>query len=333
MSVSTASAATPTANPGMHSRSKRQKRNGMILAGVGLVFLLAGPWFFYPGFLMKAMCFALFASAYNLIFGFGGLLSFGHAAFFGGSAYIAGHAAKVWGFPPELMLLTGLATGAGLGLAFGVFAIRRQGIYLAMVTLALAQMVYFIALRAPFTGGEDGLQGIPRGHLFGLIDLSTTMNMYYFLTFVFVLVIALIVRIVNSPFGQLLRAVRDNELRAVSLGYDANRVKLLAFVLSSALSGLAGAMKALVFQLVALSDVHWMMSGEVVLMTLLGGAGTLAGPIVGATVIVTMQNYLAGLGSWVIIIQGAIFVLCVLLLRGGIVRGVSDLWAVFSDRR
>ncbi len=327
MSVSAAIPATAAA------KGKGRRRNGLILAGLGILMLLAGPWFFYPGFLMKAMCFALFASAYNLIFGFGGLLSFGHAAFFGGSAYVAGHAARAWGFPPELMLLTGLVTGAGLGALFGVFAIRRQGIYLAMVTLALAQMVYFIALRAPFTGGEDGLQGIPRGQLFGLIDLNNPTNMYYFLTLIFVLAMALIVRIVNSPFGQLLRAVRDNQLRAVSLGYDANRVKLMAFVLSSALSGLAGAMKALVFQLVALSDVHWMMSGEVVLMTLLGGAGTLAGPTVGATVIVTMQNYLASFGSWVIMIQGAIFVLCVLLLRGGIVRGLAGLWAMMRRGR
>ena len=312
--------------------ARRNRRNGLILAGIGILFLAVGPWFLYPGFLMKAMCFAIFASAYNLIFGFGGLLSFGHAAFFGGAAYIAGHAAKVWGFPPELMLLTGLAVGAGLGLLFGLFAIRRQGIYLAMVTLALAQMIYFIALRAPFTGGEDGLQAIPRGTFLGLIDLRDPGNMYYFLAVVFVLVVALIARIVRSPFGQLLRAVRDNELRAASLGYDVNRVKLLAFVLSSALSGLAGALKALVFQLVALSDVHWTMSGEVVLMTLLGGAGTLAGPIVGATVIVTMQNYLAGFGSWVMMIQGAIFVLCVLLLRGGIVRGLASLWSLVRRR-
>ena len=317
---------TTTTNFSAHAGASRNRRRGVILAVIGLVILIAGPYVVYPGFLMKAMCFGLFASAFNLIFGFGGLLSFGHAAFFGGSAYAAGHAAKVWGFPPELMLLTGLVTGAALGLAFGAFAIRRQGIYLAMVTLALAQMIYFMALRAPFTGGEDGLQGIPRGVLFGLIDLNNATNMYYFLALVFVLVLALIIRIVNSPFGQLLKAVRDNELRATSLGYNTNRIKLQAFVLSSALAGLAGAMKALVFQLVALSDVHWTMSGEVVLMTLLGGAGTLIGPIIGATLIVSMQNYLASFGSWVIILQGAIFVLCVLLMRGGIVRSIEALW-------
>uniref|UniRef100_UPI003BA9F683 branched-chain amino acid ABC transporter permease n=1 Tax=Stappia sp. TaxID=1870903 RepID=UPI003BA9F683 len=321
--AATANSQAPTAS---------RKAGGIVLAGLGLLLLITGPWFFYPGFLMKAMCFALFASAYNLIFGFGGLLSFGHAAFFGGGAYVAGHAAKVWGFPPELMLLTGAVVGMLLGALFGVFAIRRQGIYLAMVTLAFAQMVYFLALRAPFTGGEDGLQGIPRGHLFGLIDLNDMDTMYYFLATVFVLVVMLIVRIVNSPFGQALKAVRDNELRAASLGYDVNMVKLQAFVLSAMLSGLAGAMKALVFQLVALSDVHWMMSGEVVLMTLLGGAGTLIGPIIGATAIVTMQNYLAGFGSWVMMIQGAIFVLCVLLLRGGIARGLASLWALVRNR-
>ncbi len=317
---------------GFVMNKSRSRRRGLVLAAIGLVILLAGPFFIYPGFLMEAMCFALFASAFNLIFGFGGLLSFGHAAFFGGSAYVAGHAAKVWGFPPEAMLMTGLAVGAFLGLLFGTFAIRRQGIYLAMVTLALAQMVYFIALRAPFTGGEDGLQGIPRGKLFGLLDLNDTMVMYYFLAAVFVLVLALIVRIVHSPFGQLLRAVRDNELRAMSLGYDPNRVKLLAFVLSSSLAGFAGAMKALVFQLVALSDVHWTTSGEVVLMTLLGGAGTITGPIIGASVIVTMQNYLVSFGSWVIIIQGAIFVLCVLLMRGGIIRALGAFWDRLQKR-
>lgn len=301
------------------------QRHTIVLAAIGLAILLFGPFVVYPGFLMKAICFALFALAFNLIFGYGGLLSFGHAAFFGGAAYIAGHAAKVWGVPPEIMLLIGLAVGAFLGFVFGAFAIRRKGIYLAMVTLAFAQMIFFLALKAPFTGGEDGLQGIPRGYLFGVIDLNTTLNMYYFLATVFVLVLLLIIRIINSPFGQLLRAVRDNEVRAASLGYNTYQVKLQAFVLSAALAGLAGAMKALVFQLVALSDVHWTMSGEVVLMTLLGGAGTLLGPIIGATLIVTMQNYLAGFGSWVLMIQGAIFVLCVLLMRDGIVRTLAKL--------
>lgn len=299
---------------------------------LGIALLAIAPFLVYPGFLMKAMCFAIFAAAYNIVFGFGGMLSFGHAAFFGASGYIAGYAAKSWGFGPELMILTGLTVGAALGGLVGGFAIRRQGIYLAMVTLALAQMIYFLALRLPFTGGENGLQSIPRGKLLGIIDLSDIMSMYFFLCVVFIAVMALIWRIVHSPFGQVLRAVRDNELRATSLGYDISRQKLLAFVISAALAGLAGAMKALVFQLVSLTDVHWMMSGEVVLMTLLGGVGTLLGPVVGAFAIITMQNYLAGLGSWVMIVQGAIFVLCVLSLRGGIVRGAAALWARLTVR-
>lgn len=314
------------------SYTSGQGSDGSMLRTLGL-FLLAiiamalAPMLVYPGFLMKAMCFAIFAAAYNIVFGFGGMLSFGHAAFFGASGYIAGYAAKNWGFGPEMMILTGIVVGGVLGLVIGAFAIRRQGIYLAMVTLALAQMIYFLALRLPFTGGENGLQSIPRGKLFGLIDLSNMMNMYATLCVVFILVMALIWRIVHSPFGQVLRAVRDNELRATSLGYDINHQKLLAFVISAALSGLAGAMKAMVFQLVSLTDVHWMMSGEVVLMTLLGGVGTLLGPVIGAFAIISMQNYLTGFGSWVMIVQGAIFVLCVLTLRGGIVRGVAALWA------
>lgn len=314
------------------NRRRGQTGRTLIVFVLGIVLLAVLPFFVYPGFLMKAMCFAIFAAAYNIVFGFGGMLSFGHAAFFGASGYIAGYAAKEWGFGPELMMLTGLVVGAALGVAVGSFAIRRQGIYLAMVTLALAQMIYFLALRLPFTGGENGLQSIPRGHLLGFIDLNDMMTMYTVLCVVFLAVMLLVWRIVHSPFGQVLRAVRDNELRATSLGYNINRQKLLAFVISASLAGLAGAMKAMVFQLVSLTDVHWMMSGEVVLMTLLGGVGTLTGPVVGAFAIVTMQNYLAGLGSWVMIVQGAIFVLCVLLLRGGIVRAAAALWARLRAR-
>jgi len=314
-----------------HSETRKASFGaGSILALFGIALLCVGPFVVYPGFLMKAMCFALFAAAFNIVFGFGGLLSFGHAAFFGAAAYVAGHAGKHWGFGPELILITGIVVGGALGAVFGWLAIRRQGIYFSMVTLALAQMVYFLALRLPFTGGENGLQSIPRGKLFGLIDLSDSLNMYFFVCTVFILVMLLIARAVNSPFGQLLRAVRDNELRATSLGYDINRHKYLAFVLSAALAGLAGTMKAMVFQLVTLTDVHWMTSGEAVLMTLLGGVGTLTGPILGAFAIVTMQNYLANMGSWVIMIQGAIFVMCVLLMRGGIVGGAKGLWRAIN---
>ena len=290
-----------------------------------LAFLLVLPFLVYPVFAMKVMCFALFAAAFNLLLGFGGLLSFGHAAFFGSASYVAAHAAKVWGFTPELAVLSGTMAAAFLGLIIGALSIRRQGIYFAMVTLAFAQMVYFIALQADFTGGEDGIQGVPRGNLFGLISLQDNMSLYYFVLAVTFGGILLIYRIVHSPFGQVLKAIRENEPRAISLGYDVTRYKLMVFVLSASLAGLAGAVKSQVFQLASLTDVHWSMSGEVVLMTLLGGMGTIFGPLVGGAMIVTMQNYLATFGAWVTVIQGVIFVLCVLLFRAGIV-GVLSKW-------
>src|ERR1700726_1388804 len=277
--------------------------------------LVIAPMVAYPVFLMKALFFALFACAFNLLIGFGGLLSFGHAMFLGTAGYVCAHAAKVWGWPPEAAILAGTGAAATLGLVTGLLAIRRQGIYFAMITLALAQMIYFFCLQAPFTHGEDGIQSVPRGRLFGLLDLSNTLSMYYFVLVVFIAAFALIYRVVHSPFGQVLKAIRENEPRAISLGYDAERYKLLAFVLSATLAGLAGATKAIVFQLASLTDVHWTMSGEVVLMTLLGGLGTVFGPVVGAVVIVGMQNYLASFGDWVTVIQGVIFVFCVLLFR------------------
>ena len=292
----------------------------VLLAG-----LIALPFLVYPVFAMKVMCFALFAAAFNLLLGFGGLLSFGHAAYFGGASYVAAHAAKVWGFTPELAVLTGTAAAAVLGLAIGTLAIRRQGIYFAMVTLAFAQMVYFFALQAEFTGGEDGIQGVPRGDLFGVIPLQDNLALYFFVLAITFGGILALYRIVHSPFGQVLKAIRENEPRAVSLGYRVNRYKLLVFTLSATFAGLAGATKSLVFQLASLTDVHWSMSGEVVLMTLLGGMGTIFGPLVGAAVIVTLQNYLATFGAWVTIIQGVIFVLSVLLFREGIVGVISRL--------
>ena len=283
------------------------------------------PYLLYPIFVMQVMCFALFACAFNLLLGFGGLLSFGHAAYFGSASYVAAHAAKVWGLTPELSILAGTAAAAVLGLVFGALSIRRQGIYFAMVTLAFAQMIYFFSLQAPFTGGEDGIQSVPRGDLFGLIPLQSNLALYHFVLAITFGGILLIHRIVHSPFGQVLKAIRENEPRAVSLGYRVDRYKLMVFVLSATLSGLAGATKSQVFQLASLTDVHWMMSGEVVLMTLLGGMGTIFGPIAGAAVIITMQNYLATFGAWVTVIQGAIFVEGVLLFREGIV-GVVQKW-------
>jgi len=274
-------------------------------------------------FLMKVLCFALFACAFNLLIGFAGLLSFGHAAFFGGAAYVSAHSAKVWGFPPELAILLGTAFATALGLVFGWVAIRRQGIYFAMITLALSQMVFFLALQLKFTGGEDGIQAVPRGMLFGFIDLNQPLNMYFFVLAVFVFGFALIWRTVHSPFGQVLKAIRENEPRAISLGYRTDQYKLLAFVLSAALAGLAGGTKALVFQLASLTDVTWQMSGEVVLMTLLGGMGTLLGPVIGAGLVVTLQNYLAATQFPVTVVIGAIFVVCVLLFRRGIVGEVQ----------
>jgi branched-chain amino acid transport system permease protein len=274
-------------------------------------------------FLMKALCFALFACAFNLLIGFGGLLSFGHAMFLGTAGYACAHAAKVWGFPPEFAILCGTAASALLGVVTGLLAIRRQGIYFAMITLALAQMMYFLYLQTPFTHGEDGIQAVPRGKLFGLIDLSSVLAMYFFVLAVFLAGFVFIYRIIHSPFGQVLKAIRENEPRAISLGYRADQYKLLAFVLSATLAGLAGSTKALVFQLASLTDVHWTMSGEVVLMTLLGGLGTVFGPVVGAFIIVTVEHYLSGLGQWVTIVQGVIFVVCVLAFRRGVIGGLA----------
>lgn len=288
-----------------------------------LLALLVAPFVGYPIFLMKVLCFALFASAFNLLIGFTGLLSFGHAMFFGFSAYVAGHAAKVWGLTPELAILAGTVSAAFIGLVTGWLAVRRQGIYFAMVTLALAQMIYFICVQAPFTYAEDGIQSIPRGKLFGLVDLSNDTVMYYVVAAIFAAAFALIYRIIHSPFGQVLKSVRENEPRALSLGYNVDRYKLVAFVLSGTIAGLAGATKSIAFGIATLTDVGWQMSGEVVLMTLLGGMGTILGPTVGAAVIVTMQNYLSGLGSMVSIIMGATFVVCVLMFRRGIVGEIE----------
>jgi branched-chain amino acid transport system permease protein len=296
---------------------------------VGALLLLAAPYLgLYPVLLMKILCFALFACAFNLLLGFTGLLSFGHAMFFGSAGYTAGYAMKAWGVTPEIGLLLGTLVAALAGLLVGSLAIRRQGIYFAMITLALSQMVYFVLLQAPFTGGEDGLQGVPRGSFLGIFDLSSDIAMYYFVALVFVLGFVAIWRIVNSPFGHILKAIRENEPRTVSLGYDANRFKLLAFVLSSALAGLAGSLKVLVLGVETLTDVHWHTSGEVVLMTLMGGVGTLLGPVIGATAVVGIQSELADkVGSWVTVIMGVIFVVCVLSFRKGI---VGELLAVLT---
>jgi branched-chain amino acid transport system permease protein len=296
-------------------------RNRAALAWtIGLLALaLAAPFLLYPIFVMQALCLALFACAFNLLLGYTGLLSFGHAAFFGSAAYVTAHVVKVWGFPPELGILAGVLVAAAMGAAFGWLAIRRQGIYFAMITLALAQMVAFVALEAPFTGGEDGIQGVPRGHLFGVIDLGNTLTMYYFVLAMFLIGFGIIVRTIDSPFGQIIKAIGENEPRAISLGYRAERYKLLAFILSAALAGLAGSLKVLVFQFAALTDVDWTTSGEVVLMTLIGGLGTILGPVLGACIITAMDTYLAQTGSWVTIIEGVIFVICVLAFRRGIV--------------
>jgi branched-chain amino acid transport system permease protein len=310
---------------GLPQSSASMPRHHAIIFVALLALALVAPFFLYPVFLMKVLCFALFACAFNLLLGYGGLLSFGHAAYFGGASYISAHAAKVWGLTPELAILTGTLAAAVLGLAIGSLAIRRQGIYFAMVTLAFAQMVYFFALQAAFTGGEDGIQSVPRGDLFGLISLRSDFTLYFVVLAIAFGGLLAIYRIIHSPFGQVLKAIRENEPRAVSLGYRVNRYKLAVFVLSAALAGLAGATKAIVFQLASLTDVHWSMSGEVVLMTLIGGMGTVFGPIVGAAIIVTMQNYLATFGAWVTIIQGVIFVVAVMLFREGIV-GVLAKW-------
>ncbi|HZN53379.1 MAG TPA: branched-chain amino acid ABC transporter permease [Methylomirabilota bacterium] len=287
--------------------------------------LVAAPFFAYPVFLMKALCFALFACAFNLLIGYVGLLSFGHAVFLGTAGYAAAHSAKVWGSRPELAIVFGTAVAAVLGIVIGALAIRSKGIYFANITLALAQMVYFFCLQAAFTGGEDGIQSVPRGTLLGFLDLRDTLTLYFVVLAIFLAGFLLIYRAIHSPFGQVLKAIRENEARAISLGYRAERYKLLAFVLSATFAGLAGATKALVFQLASLTDVHWTMSGEVVLMTLLGGLGTVFGPVVGAFIVVALENYLAHLGAWVTIVQGAIFVVCVLTFRRGVVGELGKL--------
>ncbi|QUN31611.1 branched-chain amino acid ABC transporter permease [Cupriavidus sp. KK10] len=321
-----------------------------LLYGLLLLALVAAPLAgAYPVFVLKVLCFALFACAFNLLIGYTGLLSFGHAAFFGGAGYAAGHAMKVWGVTPEIGLILGTGAGALIGYVVGSLAIRRQGIYFSMITLALAQMLFFICLQAPFTGGEDGLQGIPRGKLFGLLPLSDDLTLYYVALAIIVAAFALIVRTVHSPFGQILKAIKENEPRAISLGYDVDRFKLTAFVLSAALSGLAGSIKALVLGFETLTDVHWSMSGSVILMTLVGGLGTLSGPIVGAFVVVALENKLGDIGnflasvtgiSWfgtlgesVTMVTGVIFVICVLTFRRGIMGELLARFGGHSGKR
>ena len=300
------------------------------LVGLGIAALLVAPFLVYPIFLMKMLCFALFACAFNLLLGYTGLLSFGHATFFGGAAYFTAHAVKVWGWPPEAGILLGMAGAALLGLVMGFFAIRRQGIYFAMITLALSQMFFFFCVQAPFTQGEDGIQGVPRGMLFGVLDLNVSLHMYYFVLVVFLIGVFAIWRIVNSPFGMILRSIRENESRAISLGYSVANYKLGAFVMSAALAGLAGSLKAIVFQFATLTDVTWQMSGEVILMTLLGGIGTMVGPIVGASLVVGLENTLATSGFPVTIATGLIFMVCVLVFRRGI---VGELYARLLKRQ
>ena len=305
-------------------RNTRLSRIGLF---VGLAVLLLAPFIgLYPVFMMKALCYAIFACAFNLLLGFTGLLSFGHAAFLGAAAYATGWLVRSAGLPPELGVLAGMAFAALLGLGVGLIAIRRQGIYFAMITLAMAQMVYFVWLQVPFTGGEDGLQGVPRGKLFGVLSLASDTTLYYVIAAVFVAVFLFIMRVVHSPFGQVLKAIRENEPRAISLGYDVDRYKLLAFVLSAALAGLGGALKTLVLGFATLSDAHWSLSGEVILMSLLGGLGTFAGPVIGAFTIIGLQDYLADrVGSYVTVIIGAIFVVCVVAFRRGFV-GELQAW-------
>jgi branched-chain amino acid transport system permease protein len=308
--------ATPTKN-----RSMADEIVGFILMAVLLAAVpLTG---IYPYFVMQALCFSLFACAFNLLIGYSGLLSFGHSMFLGTAGYFTAYSLKSWGVPPAAGVLIGVFAAAVLSVITGAIAIRRQGIYFAMITLALSQLMFFIYLRAPFTGGEDGIQGIPQGTLFGILDLSHTTTLYYVVLSVFLLAFLLIHRIVNSPFGEVLKSIRENEPRAISLGYKVDRYKLMAFILSGTLAGLAGSMKMFVTQNASLTDVHWTMSGEVVLMTLVGGLGTSFGPIVGAFIIVAMQQYLASFGQWVMVMQGAVFIICVLTFRRGIVGEIA----------
>jgi branched-chain amino acid transport system permease protein len=313
----------PAAVAAAKSPSALRQNSELIAFALMAVGLAVAPFFTYPLFLMQAMCLALFACAFNLLIGYVGLLSFGHALYFGWASYVSAYAAKSWGLTPELAIVAGTLTAAVLGLVAGSLAIRRQGIYFAMITLALAQMMYFVALRAKFTGGEDGIQAVPRGHLFGLIDLGNEAAMYIVVLAIFLGGFFLIYRIIHSPFGEVLKAIRENEPRAISLGYKTERYKLIAFVLSATLAGVAGSTKAIVLQIASLTDVNWPMSGEVVLMSLVGGLGTIFGPVVGSFVILVMQYKLAAVGEWVLVIQGIIFVACVLLFRRGIVGEIS----------
>jgi branched-chain amino acid transport system permease protein len=300
-------------------------RHQVIAFAVMVVLLGVAPFVVYPLFLMKALCFALFACAFNLLIGYVGLLSFGHAVFLGSAGYTSAYAAKTLGWPPELAIVSGTAVAAALGVVIGALAIRSKGIYFANITLALAQMIYFFCVQAKFTGGEDGIQAVPRGVLLGVLDLRNVLTMYFVVLAIFLAGFLLLYRTIHSPFGQVLKAVREHEPRAVSLGYSAERYKLMAFVLSATLSGLAGGTKAIVFQLASLTDVHWTMSGEVVLMTLLGGLGTVFGPVVGAFIVISLENYLAQLGAWVTVVQGIIFVICVLTFRRGVIGELSRL--------
>ena len=327
----TADLATPV--PPLRKRAAHdgsvEMRDVGLFACIGVLLVLA-PLLAFPTFLMKALCFALFASAFNFLLGYGGLMSFGHAAYFGMASYVTAYTAKYWLLRPEFAVLAGAASAIALGVVGGTIAIRRQGIYFAMITLALAQMVYFFAVQTPrFSGGEDGLQSVPRGHLFGVIDLRNDLTLYAVVAIVFMLALLFLLRVIRSPFGQVLKAIRDNEPRAISLGYHVFRYRLLAFVLSAALAGLAGSLKAVVFQVATLSDVHWSMSGEPVLMTLVGGLGSFVGPLIGATIMIGLQTYLVHLGPWIQAIQGLIFVLCVLLFRDGVVGAATRL---FRDR-
>jgi branched-chain amino acid transport system permease protein len=302
----------------------RAIRDEMVAFAVMALLLAIVPFTgIYPFFVMQALCFALLACAFNLLIGYGGLLSFGHAMFLGTAGYVSGHALKVWGFPPELGILAGTGASAGLAVITGLVAIRRQGIYFAMITLALSQLLYFIYLQVPFTHGEDGIQGIPQGHLFFFLDLSKPIVLYYVVLAGFLAGFLLIFRTINSPFGEVLKSIRENEQRAISLGYKTDQYKLLAYILSGTLAGLAGALKVFVAQNASLTDVEVGMSGQIVLMTLVGGLGTVFGPVVGAFVIIAMQQYLASFGQWVQVIQGVIFVACVLLFRRGVIGEIA----------
>ncbi|MDH2340928.1 branched-chain amino acid ABC transporter permease [Bradyrhizobium sp. SSUT18] len=302
----------------------RAIRDEMIVFVVMALLLASVPFTgIYPFFVMQALCFALLACAFNLLIGYGGLLSFGHAMFLGTAGYCSAHALKVWGLPPELGILVGVAGALVLSIVTGYISIRRQGIYFSMITLALSQLLYFLYLQTPFTHGEDGIQGIPQGHLFGVFDMTKPTVLYYVVLVGFLAGFLLIYRIINSPFGEVLKAIRENEPRAISLGYRTDQYKFLAFVLSGTLAGFAGSLKVFVAQNASLTDVHWSMSGEVVLMTLVGGLGTVFGPVVGAFAIIAMQQYLAGFGQWVTVIQGSIFVICVLTFRRGVIGEIA----------